>query len=138
MEGNINRKKRSKSKFTIFDLIVVLVIIGILIAILVPSFKKYSNDLKKVEVKSIVREYVMAVETAQIIDKIEFSNTDSIKTIESDNGDKLTLLNKYINNLEDLNKIKDLTIEDAKQIINNEVDFEVDKQGKFVRVIKKK
>lgn len=138
MEGNINRKKRSKSKFTIFDLIAVLVIIGILIAILVPSFKKYSNDLKKVEVKSIVREYVMAVETAQIIDKIEFSNTDSIKTIESDNGDKLTLLNKYINNLEDLNKIKDLTIEDAKQIINNEVDFEVDKQGKFVRVIKKK
>lgn len=138
MEGNINRKKRSKSKFTIFDLIAVLVIIGILIAILVPSFKKYSNDLKKIEVKSIVREYVMAVETAQIIDKIEFSNTDSIKTIESDNRDKLTLLNKYINNLEDLNKIKDLTIEDAKQIINNEVDFEVDKQGKFVRVIKKK
>ncbi|WP_195429927.1 type II secretion system protein [Clostridium sp. D46t1_190503_E9] len=134
MEGNMNRKR--KGKFTIFDLIAVVVIIGILVAILVPSFKKYSIDSKKAEVKSIMREFVLAVETTEISDKVEFSNTDSIKTIEANNNEKLDSINKYINNPEDLNKIKDLTIEEANQIINNELDFEINKDGQFLRVIK--
>ncbi|MCR1950549.1 type II secretion system protein [Clostridium sp. DSM 100503] len=134
MEGNMNRKR--KGKFTIFDLIAVVVIIGILVAILVPSFKKYSIDSKKAEVKSIMREFVLAVETTEISDKVEFSNTDSIKTIEANNKEKLDSINKYINNPEDLNKIKDLTIEEANQIINNELDFEINKDGQFLRVIK--
>ncbi|WP_195266668.1 type II secretion system protein [Clostridium sp. 1001275B_160808_H3] len=134
MEGNMNRKR--KGKFTIFDLIAVVVIIGILVAILVPSFKKYSIDSKKAEVKSIMREFVLAVETTEISDKVEFSNTDSIKTIEANNNEKLDSINKYINNPEDLNKIKDLTIEEANQIINNELDFEINKDGQFLRIIK--
>ena len=132
MSSNINRRK--KSKFTIFDLIAVAAIIGVLVVILVPSFKKYSIDSKKVEVKSIIREFILAVETAEISDKIEFANTDSIKSMEA--GEKISSINKYIKDLEGLNKIKELTIEEANQIISNELDFEVNKEGEFLRVVK--
>lgn len=134
MSSNINRRKRSK--FTIFDLIAVAVIIGVLVVILVPSFKKYSIDSKKVEVKFIIREFILAVETAEISDKIEFANTDSIKSMEAGSREKISSINKYIKDLEDLNKIKELTIEEANQIISNELDFEVNKEGEFLRVVK--
>ncbi|EEH96584.1 MULTISPECIES: type II secretion system protein [Clostridium] len=134
MSSNINRRK--KSKFTIFDLIAVAAIIGVLVVILVPSFKKYSIDSKKVEVKSIIREFILAVETAEISDKIEFANTDSIKSMEAGSGEKISSINKYIKDLEGLNKIKELTIEEANQIISNELDFEVNKEGEFLRVVK--
>lgn len=134
MSSNINR--REKSKFTIFDLIAVAAIIGVLVIILVPSFKKYSIDSKKVEVKSIIREFILAVETAEISDKIEFANTDSIKSMEAGSREKIYSINKYIKDLEGLNKIKELTIEEANQIISNELDFEVNKEGEFLRVVK--
>ncbi|WP_291649894.1 type II secretion system protein [Clostridium sp.] len=134
MERNFNRRK--KNKFTIFDLIAVVMIIGIVGAVLVSSFKKYSIDSKKIEVKSIVREFIIAVETAKISDKVEFSNTESIKTMEADNGDKISSINKYIKDLEDLNKIKEITIEEANQIVNNELDFELNKEGQILRVVK--
>lgn len=134
MSSNINRRK--KSKFTIFDLIAVATIIGVLVVILVPSFKKYSIDSKKVEVKSIIREFILAVETAEISDKIEFANTDSIKSMEAGSREKIYSINKYIKDLEGLNKIKELTIEEANQIISNELDFEVNKEGEFLRVVK--
>ena len=134
MSSNINRRK--KSKFTIFDLIAVATIIGVLVIILVPSFKKYSIDSKKVEVKSIIREFILAVETAEISDKIEFANTDSIKSMEAGSREKIYSINKYIKDLEGLNKIKELTIEEANQIISNELDFEVNKEGEFLRVVK--
>ena len=134
MERNFNRRK--KNKFTIFDLIAVVMIIGIVGAVLVSSFKKYSIDSKKIEVKSIVREFIIAVETAKISDKVEFSNTESIKTMEADNGDKISSINKYIKDLEDLNKIKEITIEEANQIVNNELDLELNKEGQILRVVK--
>lgn len=50
--------------------------------------------------------------------------------------EKISSINKYIKDLEGLNKIKELTIEEANQIISNELDFEVNKEGEFLRVVK--
>lgn len=137
MNNDYNKRKKKKYGFTIIEIITVIAVIGILAGILVPNFNKYIVDSKKVEVKSIIREFVMAVETAEISDKIKFSNNDSIKDIRNENGEKAKAINKYISNLEDLSKINNLTIEDAKKIANYEQDFEVDKKGNFLRIIEK-
>jgi type IV pilus assembly protein PilA len=138
MNNNYNtRKKKKKYGFTIIEIITVLVVIGILAGILVPNFNKYIVDSKKVEVKSIIREFVMAVETAEISDKIKFSNSDSVASILSEGGEKAKSINKYISNSDDLNRINNLNIEDAKKIANYEKDFEIDKKGNFLRIIEK-
>lgn len=127
MEGNINRRK--KNRFTIFDLIAVIVIIGILVAVLVPSFRKYSIESKKVEAKSIVREFIIAVETAGISDNIEFSDSDYIGDLVKSRSD---ILNEYINEDFDLSKVENITLKEAKEIVLNQADFNVDKFGKII------
>lgn len=133
------RKSRNKGKekygFTIIEIMTVIGIIAILAAILVPNFNKYIVDSKKVDVKSIAREFVMAVETGEISDKVDFSDNDSVESIQKNGGEKLKVIEKYINNLDELAKISNLTIGDAKKIVNDGKDFEIDSKGNFLKVI---
>jgi prepilin-type N-terminal cleavage/methylation domain-containing protein len=133
--GKSMNKRNKNYGFTIIEVMTVIVIIAILAAILVPNFNKYIVDSKKVDVKSIAREFVMAVETGEISDKVDFSDSDSIESIQKNGGEKLNVINKYINNLDELAKISNLTIGDAKKIVNDGRDFEVDSEGNFLRVI---
>lgn len=131
-------KKKKKYKFTIIEITTLIVLIIALIAILTPNFKKYSVDTKKVEVKSVIQDFIMAVEIAKVKDDIEILDSASIKSMEDNNDKALNIIKNYIDDSKKIEKIKYLKIEEAKQIISNSTDFEIDKEGNFLRVINNK
>lgn len=131
-------KKKKKYKFTIIEITTLIVLIIALIAILTPNFKKYSVDTKKVEVKSVIQDFIMAVEIAKVKEDIEILDSASIKSMEDNNDKALNIIKNYIDDSKKIEKIKYLKIEEAKQIISNSTDFEIDKEGNFLRVINNK
>lgn len=133
-----SKKKKKKYKFTIIEITTLIVLIIALIAVLIPNFKKYLVDTKKVEVKSAIQDFIMAVEIAKIKDDIEILDSDSIKSMEDNNDKILGIIKNYIDDSKKIEKIKYLKIEEAKEIINNSTDFEIDKEGNFLRIINEK
>lgn len=133
-----SNKKKKKYKLTIIEITTLIVLIIALIAILTPNFKKYLVDTKKVEVKSAIQDFIMAVEIAKIKDDIEILDSDSIKSMEDNNDKILGIIKNYIDDSKKIEKIKYLKIEEAKEIINNSTDFEIDKEGNFLRIINEK
>lgn len=127
--------KKKQKKFIVIEISAVIAIIVMLLVTLLPNLKRYSIDSKKIGIRDAARNFIMAIEVARIKDKIEFVDTDSIKTIEGDK-EKDDMLNKYISNLRNLEKIKELTIKEAKEILDNGADFEVNKYGEFIKVVK--
>lgn len=136
--SNKKKKKYKKYNFTIIEITTLIVLIIALIAILTPNFKKYLVDTKKVEVKSAIQDFIMAVEIAKIKDDIEILDSDSIKSMEDNNDKILGIIKNYIDDSKKIEKIKYLKIEEAKEIINNSTDFEIDKEGNFLRIINEK
>lgn len=133
-----SKKKKKKYKFTIIEITTLIVLIIALIAVLIPNFKKYSVDTKKVEVKSAIQDFIMAVEIAKIKDDIEILDSESIKSMEDNNDKILGIIKNHIDDSKKIEKIKYIKIEEAKEIINNSTDFEIDKEGNFLRIINEK
>lgn len=136
--SNKKKKKYKKYNFTIIEMITLIVLIIALMAILIPNFKKYSVDTKKAEVKSIIQDFIMAVEIAKVKDNIEVLDSDSIKSMEDNSDKNLSVIKNYIDDSKKIEKIKYLKIEEAKQIITYSADFEIDKEGNFLRIINEK
>lgn len=136
--SNKKKKKYKKYNFTIIEITTLIVLIIALMAILIPNFKKYSVDTKKVEVKSAIQDFIMAVEIAKIKDDIEILDSESIKSMEDNNDKILGIIKNYIDDSKKIEKIKYLKIEEAKEIINNSTDFEIDKEGNFLKIINNK
>ncbi|MGG7142067.1 hypothetical protein ACQPVP_01180 [Clostridium nigeriense] len=126
-------KKSRRQKIIRIRKIIITILIIILSLTLIISYINYKNTLKKVGIKYSIRELILTVETVEIKEPIDIEETDTISNIKSENGSKLQALEKY-SDIDDFNRIESLTIGDARKILNNEVDFEIDSEGKFENI----
>ena len=128
MKAKSKRQRIKRIRITL--LLIISVILGTTLLI---TYNNYKNMTKKIEVKESIRELILTVKAIEINDSIEFQDSDTIYSIKSKNDDKLKAVAKY-KNIEDFNKIESLTIEEAKKILSNEVDFEINKYGEFLNI----
>lgn len=127
-------KKQSRKKDIIrIRKIIITVLIIILSFTLINSLVSYKKTTKKIEAKESMRDLILTIEAIEINESIEFDDTDTISNIKNEDGKKLKAIAKY-RNIEDFNKIEVLSLEDARKIINNEVDFLINKEGQFLRI----
>ena len=127
-------KKQSNKKDIIrIRKIIITVLIIILSFTLINSFVSYKKTTKKIEAKESMMDLILTIEAIEINESIEFDDSDTIANIKNENGNKLKAIVKY-GDIEDLNKIEDLSFGDARKIINNEVDFVINKEGQFLRI----
>lgn len=127
--ADINRKK----EIIRIRKIIITILIIILSSTIIISFINYKKTTNKIALKESIRELMLTVETIEIKESIDIEDTDTISSIKNENGAKLQAVEKY-SNIDDFNKIESLTIEDARKILNNEVDFDIDKDGKLKNV----
>ena len=126
-------KQSKRNKIKRIQTVLILIISLILCITLLITFNDYKNETKKVEVKESIRSLILTIEAVKINNAIEFDDSDTIYEIKNEGGEKLEAISKY-KNIEDFNKIENLSLEDATKIINNEVDFEINKDGEFINV----
>lgn len=131
MGAKSKRKKIRNIRITI--LVIVSVILGTTLLI---SFNNYKETIKKIEVKESIRDLIITINAVEINDSIKFEDLDTIREIKNENGEKLKTIVKY-RNIEDYNKIEILTLEDARKILNDEVDFVINKNGEFLNIEEK-
>lgn len=131
MGAKSKRKKIRNIRITI--LVIVSVILGTTLLI---SFNNYKETIKKIEVKESIRDLIITINAVEINDSIKFEDLDTIREIKNDNGEKLKAIVKY-RNIEDFNKVEILTLEDARKILNDEVDFVINKNGEFLNIEEK-
>ena len=126
-------KKNRKQEIIRIRKIIIIILIVILSLTLIISFNNYKNTTRKIAVKESIRELILTVETVEVNKSIDFQDSDTISNIKTENGEKLKAITNYIN-IDDFNNIEDLTIENARKILNNEVDFEINRGGKFINI----
>lgn len=127
--ADINRKK----EIIRIRKIIITILIIILSSTIIISFSNYKKTTNKIALKESIRELMLTVETIEIKESIDIEDTDTISSIKNENGAKLKAVEKY-SNIDDFNNIESLSIEDARKILNNEVDFDIDKDGKLKNV----
>ncbi|WP_291629206.1 type II secretion system protein [Clostridium sp.] len=110
-----------------------LIISAILGTTLFITYNNYKKMTKKIEVKESIREFILTVNVVEINDSIEFEDSDTLYSIKNKNDDKLKAIAKY-KNIDNFNKIELLTIQEARKILKDEVDFEINKNGEFLNV----
>ena len=128
----MGKKSRNQEIIRIRKIIVIILII-ILSLTLIISFNNYKNTTRKIAVKESIRELILTVEKVEVNKSIDFQDSDTISSIKTENGEKLEAITNYIN-IDDFNNIEDLTIENARKILNNEVDFKINREGKFINI----
>ena len=126
-------KKNRKQEIIRIRKIIIIILIVILSLTLIISFNNYKNTTRKIAVKESIRELILTLETVEANKSIDFQDSDTISNIKTENGEKLKAITNYIN-IDDFNNIEDLTIENARKILNNEVDFEINRGGKFINI----
>ena len=126
-------KKNRKQEIIRIRKIIIIILIVILSLTLIISFNNYKNTTRKIAVKESIRELILTVETVEANKSIDFQDSDTISNIKTENGEKLKAITNYIN-IDDFNNIEDLTIENARKILNNEVDFKINREGKFINI----
>lgn len=110
-----------------------LIISAILGTTLFITYNNYKKMTKKIEVKESIREFILTVNVVEINDSIEFEDSDTLYSIKNKSDDKLKAIAKY-KNIDNFNKIELLTIQEARKILKDEVDFEINKNGEFLNV----
>ncbi|VYU68716.1 hypothetical protein [Clostridium tertium] len=127
----VSKKKR---KVTRLEKIIITLGSIIILTIMVISFRGYLKDYKKSLVRDAARELVLAVEKAEINYDVEFSEDETIVDFKLQ-GNKGNIIEEYIEDSSILNKIEALKIEDARKIIDEKVNFEINNEGKFVKIL---
>lgn len=128
MKAKSKRLRIKRIRITL--LVIISVILGSTLFI---TYNNYKKMTKKIEVKETIREFILTVNAVEINDLIEFQDTDTINNIKSENGEKLKAIAKY-KNIDNFNKIELLTLEEARKILKDEVDFEINKDGEFLNI----
>lgn len=128
MKAKSKRLRIKRIRITL--LVIISVILGSTLFI---NYNNYKKMTKKIEVKETIRELILTVNAVEINDSIEFQDTDTINNIKSENGEKLKAIAKY-KNIDNFNKIELLTLEEARKILKDEVDFEINKDGEFLNI----
>lgn len=131
MRAKSKREKIRNIRITI--LVIVSVILGTTLLITSNNYKKTA---KKIEVKESIRDLIITINAIEINDSIEFEDSDTIRDIKNENGEKLKAVVKY-RNIEDFNKIEILTLEEARKILNDEVDFAINKNAEYLNIEEK-
>jgi len=131
-------KAKSKKEKIIKVRIAILIIISLILGItLLITSNHYNETIKKIEVKESIRDLILTINAIEISDGIAFEDLDTIKDMKQENSEKIEAIAKY-RNIEDFNKIELLTLEDARKILKDEVDFIINKDGEFLNIKEKK
>ena len=129
------KKQSKKIRIRRIQTILILIIIALLGSTLIITLDNYKESTKKIEIKESIRKLILTIETVEVNEDISFNDSDTIKDIKNQGGEKLEAIKKYID-IEEFDKIEVLTLEDARKIINNEVDFEINKKGQILQINK--
>lgn len=120
------RKKIIKKRRRIFRRRIFLILILILFyARTLFLIFNYETAYKKIELKKLMQDIILTIEITEFKDSIHFDNSAPISNFEE--------IEKEINT-EDLDKLGNLTLEEAIKIVNNELDFKIDKEGNLVEI----
>lgn len=95
-------RKRKKKGFTLIELMCVLGVIVMMVSVMLPKFKSYITEAKKLKVIDQSRKVVMAAETYNVKSIAEIDENKTVK--------QLIELEKGINNYLDQNDLKNLDI----------------------------
>lgn len=127
---NAKSKRLRIQRIRITLLLIISAILGTTLFI---TYNNYKKMTKKIEVKESIREFILTVNVVEINDSIEFEDSDTLYSIKNKSDDKLKAIAKY-KNIDNFNKIELLTIQEARKILKDEVDFEINKNGEFLNV----